>query len=82
MTAEPAAFDKVSVTLPAPLLASIRERVGSRGLSAYVTRALEEQERLAALDELLAAAESQHGPVPEHALEEVRRRWPAARAVL
>jgi hypothetical protein len=82
VTDEAALYDKVSITLPAGLLASIRERVGSRGLSAHVTAALEAQERAAAIDELLATAEAQHGPIPADALEEVRRRWPAARAVL
>ncbi len=68
-------YSKVSVSLPAPLLERIRERVGSRGVSRYVAEALEHEERRQALRDWLAEQEREHGPVPDEVLEEVRREW-------
>lgn len=71
--AEPAA--KLSITVPAALAAEIRKRVGARGVSGFVTRAIAhelEREQLAAyLDEL----DHQFGPVPGEALADARRAW-------
>lgn len=75
-------FKKVSVTLPADLLEQVRERVGPGNLSSYIAEALEENERRVALGEWAEAMEAEHGPPSEEDLEEVRRRWPAARSVL
>jgi Arc/MetJ-type ribon-helix-helix transcriptional regulator len=68
-------YAKVSVSLPAPLLERIRERVGSRGLSRYVVEALEHEERRQALRDWLTEQERKHGPVPDEVLEEVRQEW-------
>jgi hypothetical protein len=75
-------YVKTSVTIPAAVLARARERAGEGGLSRYVSEALEHEERRRALAEYLTAAEHEFGPIPEEALEEVRRAWPAARTVL
>lgn len=55
----------------------VRRRVGERGLSGYVARALEHEERRATLDEWLGDMEDEHGPVPQELMDEVRRAWPA-----
>lgn len=66
---------KVSVTLPAELLDRVRTRVGARGLSAFVARAVEAEERVAELRSWLDGAEQQHGPIPAEVLDQVRREW-------
>lgn len=68
-------YAKVSITLPAGLLERIRSRVGRRGVSGYVARALEQDERRAALRAWLADQEAEHGPVPTAVLDEVRDEW-------
>ena len=69
-------FEKVSVTLPKHLVDSARARAGSRGFSAYVAEGLRLAEHMADLDEFLAAHDAEHGPVPAHIMEEVRKEWP------
>ena len=68
-------YAKVSVTLPSPLLERIRARVGARGVSGYVARALEAEERREALRAWLDAQDAEHGPVPAEVMEEVQREW-------
>lgn len=75
-------YRKVSVTLPADLLDRLRARVGEGNLSGYLAETLEEKERLAALDEFIALMIEEHGEPSEEDIQEVRRRWPAARAVI
>ncbi|HEX3612739.1 MAG TPA: hypothetical protein VHU88_13715 [Sporichthyaceae bacterium] len=74
---------KVSMSLDADVLAQTRERVGGRGVSAYVNEAVRRQLRRDALADLLAEVREQNGPVPVERMEEVRRLWPgpAAEAV-
>ncbi len=67
---------KVSMSLDAEVLAQTRERVGGRGLSAYVNEAVRRQLRRDALSELLAEMREANGPVNDDAMEEVRRLWP------
>lgn len=70
---EPAA--KLSITVPSALAAEVRKRVGARGVSSFVTRAIAhelEREQLAAyLEEL----DREFGPVPKEALADARRTW-------
>lgn len=73
---------KVSVTLPTELLDEIRGRVGTGNLSRHVADVLAEDERRLALRDYLDEAEATSGPLPAEAIEEVRRRWPAAAPVL
>jgi len=68
-------YAKVSVSLPSGLVERIRNRVGIRGLSQYVARALEAEERREALRAWLAGEEAEHGPIPQEVMEEVRREW-------
>lgn len=71
------AVEKVSVSLEREVLAQARERIGGRGLSAYVNEALRRQLRGDALSDLLAELRKANGPVPQERMEEVRRLWPA-----
>ena len=68
-------YAKVSVSLPAPLVERIKEKVGSRGVSRYVAQALEHEERREALREWLADQDRAYGPVPDEVIQEVRRQW-------
>ena len=68
-------YAKVSVSLPAPLVERIKNKVGSRGVSRYVAEALEHEERRQALRDWLADQDREHGPVPDDLLQEVRRQW-------
>jgi hypothetical protein len=71
---EPAA--KLSVSVPGDLAREVRRRVGPRGLSGFVARAIAhelEREQLAAfLDEL----DRDHGAVSRADLRDARRAWP------
>ena len=68
-------YAKVSVTLPSPLLDRIRARVGTRGVSGYVARALEAEERRVALRAWLESQDAAHGPVPDEIMQQVGRDW-------
>jgi post-segregation antitoxin (ccd killing protein) len=68
-------YAKVSVTLPAALLDRVKAKVGVRGVSGYVARALEAEERREALRAWLADQDAEHGPVPAAVMDEVRRQW-------
>jgi len=68
-------YAKVSVSLPAPLVERIKQKVGSRGVSGYVAQALEHEERREALREWLAGQDRKHGPIPDDVMREVRRQW-------
>jgi post-segregation antitoxin (ccd killing protein) len=68
-------YAKVSVSLPAGLVERIRERVGARGLSRYVAKAIEAEERRAVLRAWLTGQEAEYGPIPAEVIEEVRDQW-------
>ncbi|HEV8115276.1 MAG TPA: hypothetical protein VGP53_03485 [Acidimicrobiales bacterium] len=61
------ATDKLSATVDAGLLAELRERVGPRGLSAFVNRAIRHELDRAALRDLLDELAVDLGP-PDEAL--------------
>ncbi|MFJ6946658.1 hypothetical protein ACISU4_18735 [Streptomyces wuyuanensis] len=52
----------ISVPLTAGALRAIRERVGKRGVSAYLERAAQRQIERDSLDELIADFDKTHGP--------------------
>jgi hypothetical protein len=56
---------KRSVSMPAETLAAVRARVGPRGFSAYVARAVDRQLRRDALDEAISRMEAAHGEADE-----------------
>ncbi len=71
---DPAA--KLSVSVPSELAEAVRRRVGPRGLSGFVARAIAhelEREQLGAFLEELA---EKHGAVPPPALARARKAWP------
>lgn len=68
-------YAKISVSLPAPLVERIKDKVGSRGVSRYVAEALQHEERRQALRDWLADQDQEHGPIPEDLMQEVRRQW-------
>ncbi|MGH9076134.1 MAG: hypothetical protein ACRDY0_01540 [Acidimicrobiales bacterium] len=70
------AVEKVSVSLDTEVLMDARQRVGGRGLSAYVNDAVGRQLRRDALYDLLVQMRETNGPVPDEQMEEVRRLWP------
>jgi hypothetical protein len=73
-------FREVSLSLPSSLLDSVFGRVGTRGLSAYVTEALLRQEHLTALGDFHQAMDLESGPARDRAIAEANRRWLAEAA--
>jgi hypothetical protein len=65
--------------MPEDLTAAVQQRVGRGDFSQYVTEAVARQLELDLLGELAALLESEHGPVPDEALNEARSSWPDAR---
>lgn len=61
---------KVSVSLRAGNIMTIRERVGARGFSAYVDAAVERQIERDLLEEALCANEAETGPAPQEYKDE------------
>ncbi|WP_320777034.1 hypothetical protein [Streptomyces sp. CRN 30] len=64
----------ISVTLTAGTLQAIRERVGRRGVSAYLEKAAQRQIERDNLDELIESFEQVHGPADAAAVEAKRAR--------
>lgn len=64
----------ISVTLTAGTLQAIRERVGKRGVSAYLEKAAQRQIERDNLDELIADFDKMHGPADPEAVAAKRAR--------
>lgn len=62
---------KYSITMPRDIAEAARARSGPSGLSSYVAAAVARQIERDNLNELIAVAEAEHGPITE---EEVRAR--------
>ncbi len=71
---EPAA--KLSVSVPGSLAEAVRRRVGPRGLSGFVARAIAHELEREQLGVFLDELDQKHGPVPKAALAKARRAWP------
>jgi hypothetical protein len=79
---------RVSLSLPEGTAEAIRQRVGRREFSAFITAAVERELRGQILDEYLAEYERRRGPVSAEEQERARRvfgevfaeegQWPAA----
>jgi hypothetical protein len=67
---------KLSVSVPQNLAAAVRRRVGARGLSGFVARAMARELEREQLGSFLAELDKAHGPVSKAALGEARRAWP------
>jgi hypothetical protein len=64
--------DRLSVTVPSQLGAAMRTLARARGetVSTFVSDAISQRIRLAALDGALEAAAERHGAIPEAAIDE------------
>jgi hypothetical protein len=71
---QPAA--KLSVSVPSKLVAEVRRRVGPRGLSGFVARAMAHELEREQLGAFLVELERKHGPVPKSVLVSARKTWP------
>jgi hypothetical protein len=79
---------RVSLSLPEGTAEAIRQRVGKREFSAFITAAVERELRGRILDEYLADYERRQGPLSEREQERARQvfdevfaeedAWPAA----
>jgi len=67
---------KLSVSVPADLATAVRRRVGARGLSGFVARAMAHELEREQLGAFLAELDAAHGPVSKTALARARRAWP------
>jgi hypothetical protein len=71
---QPAA--KLSVSVPSELAAAVRKRVGARGLSGFVARALAHELEREGVRVLLAELEEKVGAPSKADLAQARRAWP------
>jgi hypothetical protein len=71
---QPAA--KLSVSVPGELAAAVRKRVGSRGLSGFVARAMAHELEREGIAVLLDQLEEQLGPPAKSDLARARKAWP------
>jgi len=67
---------KLSISVPSALVEAIRRRVGPRGVSGFITTAIEHELEREQLRNFLQELEDEHGAIPEDALDEARRTWP------
>lgn len=62
----------VSVSLHEGTIAALKQRTGRRGMSAYVEALIQRELERERLRELIAAAEAEHGPVDQQAVDAKR----------
>ena len=67
---------KLSISVPADLARTVRKRVGARGLSGFVARAMRHELEREQLGALLAELDDKLGAVPEGLAREARDAWP------
>ncbi|MFF2405848.1 CopG family transcriptional regulator [Streptomyces sp. NPDC058092] len=70
---------KYSITMPRDIAEAARARSGPSGLSAYVAAAVARQIERDNLNELIAVAEADHGPVGEEEIQAKRDQLQRAR---
>ena len=66
---------KLSVSVPAELAKSVRKRVGTRGLSSFVARAMNHELEREQVGELLQELDAELGRVPKRTLAQARAAW-------
>jgi hypothetical protein len=71
------AVTKWSVSVEEALAARVERRVGDRGLSSFVARAVEHELERDLLDEYLDELDAQFGAIPEGLVESVDDLWPS-----
>ncbi len=67
---------KLSVSVPGELADAVRKRVGARGLSGFVARALARELEREGLGSLLAELEEKLGPPSKADVTRARKAWP------
>jgi hypothetical protein len=67
---------KLSISLPGDLAAEVRRRVGSRGVSGFVARAVAHELEREQLGAFLGEMEAELGPIPAGDLAAAKRAWP------
>jgi hypothetical protein len=72
----PKAAAKLSVSVPTDLAKAVRKRVGARGLSGFVARAMEHELEREQLGAFLIGLQHRLGRVPEKELATARAAWP------
>lgn len=70
---------KYSITMPRDIAEAAKARSGPSGLSAYVASAVARQIERDNLNELLAIAEAEHGPVTDEEIQALRDQLHQAR---
>lgn len=68
--------EKLSVSVPSEVATALRRRVGTRGLSGFVARAIRHELEREHLGVFLAEMERDLGPVSKSELSKARRAWP------
>ena len=66
---------RLSITVPDELAKAVRRRVGVRGLSSFVARAMAHELEREQLGSYLAEMEKDLGPVPKRVLAPARAAW-------
>jgi hypothetical protein len=64
--------EKYSITMPRDIAEAARARGGPSGLSAYVAAAVARQLERDNLNDLIAVAEAEHGPITEEEIQAKR----------
>jgi len=67
---------KLSISVPSSLVEAIRRRVGPRGLSGFITKAIEHELEREQLRTFLQELEVEHGAIPDDAMASAREAWP------
>jgi hypothetical protein len=70
---DPGPTTTISATVPKTILEQVRESVGSRGLSAFVTKALRRELIRINRERYVAMVEAESGPLSEEELARARR---------
>jgi hypothetical protein len=68
---------KWSVSVEENLASRVESRVGDRGLSGFVSRAVEHELERDLLDDYLQELDDEYGPVPASLIEQIDDVWPS-----
>ena len=71
------AVTKWSVSVEEQLASRVESHVGDRGLSGFVSRAVEHELERDLLDEYLLELDEEYGPVPAGLVEQIDDLWPS-----
>lgn len=71
-----ATTEKISVSLPAELVAEARRLTGGGNLSAFITEGLRRSILAERQHRYLEEWVSEHGPIPDEAMAEMAALWP------